>query len=728
MRSKSNRLLRRISVSYALLFLVPVVIGLTALLLTVELKKNHVLDSSQKTLIAASDLVEAEFTAIDAAASSLYFNTDVQDILTMPQNNNQYFIKQTASKMPYLHTGSGILKRYFVYYHDAQQEFLLGNNISFQKKDYYYPSCFRFGDLSAEEFWKLIKDVRNKTIFPSAHTVYMNVPEESILIVYPYRNSFFQTVAHCLMYIDTNKLTELLQSATVRSNVKWIGVYHADGQLLSGSSNALMPDLLPTPEQMVGREGYLRLHGLYEGNILQYVRTGSGRIYTILTPDLLSSTTEGSSFLYTCLLIVVPVLLALFFIWFLQHKSKKPMKEMAELLTSEEACAGPGLWPVKYSVERLLSEKKSMDTQLACRNMQLRDSVTMQLLRGSFSNKEELLSLLHHVGVELAPGAEYRILCASSCPMPEELLPAFQYLITLNGHEHILLYTQQEEKPPVEEAVAALYKLLAQESEVTLRVGTPCASVRTIHQSYESIRWLLQGEGDSQAPVRYAETLSLGNTYDYAVQDETRLLSAIQRNDTDKIDEILNQLFFRNFIKRKPSFLIQQSLYYALIHSISRTECTLPMPEEFCMVPLSMDPEAFYGMLRSQCYTIAAWLQSTRQHRQSLMLDRVITFVTENYANPDMGLTLVAQEFGVTEKHLSETFRSQADIGFSVYLEQLRMVKARELLTTTSLTVEAISEAVGYANVRSFRRVYARVFGHPPTEDRSSNIDPNAEA
>ena len=57
-------------------------------------------------------------------------------------------------------------------------------------------------------------------------------------------------------------------------------------------------------------------------------------------------------------------------------------------------------------------------------------------------------------------------------------------------------------------------------------------------------------------------------------------------------------------------------------------------------------------------------------------------------------------------------------VNFSAYLEQQRISRAHELLRTTGMSVQAISDSVGYANIRSFRRAYIRVVGCPPSADR----------
>lgn len=68
----------------------------------------------------------------------------------------------------------------------------------------------------------------------------------------------------------------------------------------------------------------------------------------------------------------------------------------------------------------------------------------------------------------------------------------------------------------------------------------------------------------------------------------------------------------------------------------------------------------------------------------------------------------------LSPSHFAALFKEQ--VGYSVlqYRTQLRMSRARELLDTTDLTVEAIGHAVGYPDPFYFTRQFARVTGMPP--------------
>lgn len=72
-------------------------------------------------------------------------------------------------------------------------------------------------------------------------------------------------------------------------------------------------------------------------------------------------------------------------------------------------------------------------------------------------------------------------------------------------------------------------------------------------------------------------------------------------------------------------------------------------------------------------------------------------------------LTELANVACVSPRHLSRLFMQQTGISVVDYQQQLRMARARELLThNPALTQEQLAEACGFASARDFRRVWQR--------------------
>jgi transcriptional regulator GlxA family with amidase domain len=75
----------------------------------------------------------------------------------------------------------------------------------------------------------------------------------------------------------------------------------------------------------------------------------------------------------------------------------------------------------------------------------------------------------------------------------------------------------------------------------------------------------------------------------------------------------------------------------------------------------------------------------------------------------------LARRSGLAERTFLRRFTKATGLRPTEYLQQVRMMKARDALETTNLSVEQISWDVGYSDVTAFRRVFQRMTSLTPT-------------
>ena len=95
--------------------------------------------------------------------------------------------------------------------------------------------------------------------------------------------------------------------------------------------------------------------------------------------------------------------------------------------------------------------------------------------------------------------------------------------------------------------------------------------------------------------------------------------------------------------------------------------------------------------------------------------------VEANYTSPDFSITALADEFHVSVSYMSYLFKKELNQNFSDFLWNLRLEKAKELLLTTELPIDAVSLSVGYLNASSFRRKFKQAIGVSPSQFRSND-------
>ena len=93
-------------------------------------------------------------------------------------------------------------------------------------------------------------------------------------------------------------------------------------------------------------------------------------------------------------------------------------------------------------------------------------------------------------------------------------------------------------------------------------------------------------------------------------------------------------------------------------------------------------------------------------------------YILENYANPDLSLSLISDELGFHMAYLSAIFKEQMGEGTSEYIGKVRIDKAINLLETTTKSIEEISQTVGFGSSRTFNRAFKKHTGVTPSEYR----------
>lgn len=96
-------------------------------------------------------------------------------------------------------------------------------------------------------------------------------------------------------------------------------------------------------------------------------------------------------------------------------------------------------------------------------------------------------------------------------------------------------------------------------------------------------------------------------------------------------------------------------------------------------------------------------------------------FIDKNYAQK-ISLEDISHASLVSPFHLSRIFKAQLGIAPHAYLNSVRAENAKRLLLTTQLTVQDVSEKIGFSNVNIFIRSFKNAVGMTPTAFRSKNF------
>lgn len=96
----------------------------------------------------------------------------------------------------------------------------------------------------------------------------------------------------------------------------------------------------------------------------------------------------------------------------------------------------------------------------------------------------------------------------------------------------------------------------------------------------------------------------------------------------------------------------------------------------------------------------------------------VLKYIEENYFK-SVSLEKAADVVGLNPVYLSYLFKKIKKVNFSEYLNEVRLKKAEELLTDSTLKIGEISEQIGYKDARYFSSLFKKRTGMSPNEYRN---------
>jgi two-component system response regulator YesN len=93
---------------------------------------------------------------------------------------------------------------------------------------------------------------------------------------------------------------------------------------------------------------------------------------------------------------------------------------------------------------------------------------------------------------------------------------------------------------------------------------------------------------------------------------------------------------------------------------------------------------------------------------------RAKRIIEEYYSDPSLSLSGLAERLKVSYGYLSMVFSRITGVGFSAYLMEIRMEKAREFLRRRTLKIYEAASLAGFSNVRYFSDAFKKRYGLSP--------------
>ncbi len=317
-----------------------------------------------------------------------------------------------------------------------------------------------------------------------------------------------------------------------------------------------------------------------------------------------------------------------------------------------------------------------------------------------------------------------------------------QYLYMRGSQIVLLLFGDDPEAKfmeRVENWVQLILEALQKELNISLfmAAGDVTDDFSGIHRSYEMAQKKIKEKRAEEKRIlalRNQETEQELNTrFDdvYGEYDFKLLIKEIRNGDSEKAQTELQailqsssrrlqsadmmklQLFYMNFINRIAGACLPECEAYA---DELAMQCMTVMRELIYIGSDTIVTE-MWDCLRKFVEKLVEVYQENNGKRKHWMIDQVLQYVEENY-NTALSTRDIAGRFFMNTSYFSKLFHEQMGCTFSNYLINVRVEKAKMMLTQTNMKLYDIAEAVGYTNVQYFSTIFKEKEGLTPSAFR----------
>ena len=147
------------------------------------------------------------------------------------------------------------------------------------------------------------------------------------------------------------------------------------------------------------------------------------------------------------------------------------------------------------------------------------------------------------------------------------------------------------------------------------------------------------------------------------------------------------------------------------------TAYPIERPEALMRDYEKMQALALYGGNRMEMMSIFySMLHRVLKGEERGILAPAVKYIEENYFDSEMTNSLLAEKCRISEVYFRKLFAEQFGVSPRQFLIEVRLNKAKQLLSGGSLKISAVSEKCGFSNPYHFCRAFKNKTGMTPTE------------
>jgi len=259
-------------------------------------------------------------------------------------------------------------------------------------------------------------------------------------------------------------------------------------------------------------------------------------------------------------------------------------------------------------------------------------------------------------------------------------------------------------------------------------VGTLCSHPFTLWESYEQARTASRYASKSHVFLPYEVIGKKTTDVYYPIEISAKLLHFITSGNRQQVQEMFQLIYRENFTERSLPINLLNYLLSDIRNTLMRARFSVPAEADgksLEQIDKVLAQQATLPLCESVAVSLCGFFSETAKPADPI--PEIKEYLLHNYSDPSICLSMLSNQFHISESYLSHLFKEKTGENFSIHLEKLRLKEAAKRLKNPELygkgkepSINSLYMEVGYNSAVTFRRAFKKHFGMTPSEMRDS--------
>ena len=387
--------------------------------------------------------------------------------------------------------------------------------------------------------------------------------------------------------------------------------------------------------------------------------------------------------------------------------------------------------------------------QMASSNRYLREKLLTELYGGA--NGERVLKSARSMQMNLLAN-HYLVMLLSPAPEPEneeELLTAQGVLERLaegsggaahlsrsffGGNAEFVLLVLGDNSADLEERAYGLAQSARYDAERTagvkllVAIGEDVPSLQDVHKSLHNARQIMERlragkAGNDPRRIMGAQDIAPAELT-LPDMDSAPLADQLRYATMDDVEGILSNYVAGMGDSAAQSMMMANYFFVEIMLAASRIVRDSHgspqeiIPEAFRTRNSMLTVDEVLPLCRDMLHRAISFRDSRSSGRYGGVIRKAQAFIAEKYGDSNLTLHDVASHVALSNNHFCTVFSQEMGVTFTEYLTNVRITRAKELLSTTAMRTGDVAYAVGYNDPHYFSYLFKKNTGLSPRDFR----------